>query len=319
MAFDSFDLNLLRVFEIVMRERSVTKAAVVLGRTQSAISHSINKLRYMFKDELFTRDGGSMRPTPRALELLVDFADPLAALRAAMGRYQTFDPSETKRNFRIGLTDYHSFLLLPRFIQEFAKQAPEATLNVIPVTAAEVADLIHSRQLDCALIGSFIQDDPSLVKTELGEDRLLCAVWSGSRLAKGPLTLDRYLAASHVQISSDGLSEGLADIALQKRGLSRRVVATFSNYLMMPWVVRGTELLTHCGDNMVQLLEDGSEITLLQPPLPIPNVAVYLISHRLVITDPAIIWLKAFIETNFREWEARKKQMIATSKHVRLN
>lgn len=67
MSFDDMDLNLLRVFDVMMRERSVTRAASELGRTQSAVSHSLSKLRYLLKDELFTRDGGEMRPTPRAV------------------------------------------------------------------------------------------------------------------------------------------------------------------------------------------------------------------------------------------------------------
>ena len=92
MAFDNFDLNLLRVFETVMRERSVTKAAATLGRTQSAISHSVNKLRYLLKDELFVHDGSSIRPTPRALELLLDLSGALTTVRATVDRY-CLDPA----------------------------------------------------------------------------------------------------------------------------------------------------------------------------------------------------------------------------------
>ena len=318
MAFDNFDLNLLRVFETVMRERSVTKAAARLGRTQSAISHSVNKLRYLFKDELFVRDGSSMRPTPRALELLLDLSGALTTVRATVDRYQTFDPRETRRNFRIGLTDYHSFVILPGLIREFARQAPNATLNVVPVSAAEVGTSVHSRQLDCALIGSFDKDDPNLVRVELGEDRLFCAVWSGSELARTPLSLERYLAAAHIQISVDGLSEGLADAALKERGVHRKVVATIPNYLVLPWVLRGTELLTHCGENLLQMIDDTSDITFLLPPLPIPPVTVSFLIHRQMITDPATTWLRSLFDSIFRDWEEAKKRTLSTSRFVRL-
>ena len=319
MGADNVDLNLLRVFEVVMKERSVTKAAVRLGRTQSAISHSINKLRYLFKDQLFTRDGGTIRPTPRALELLVDLSGALATIETAIDRYQAFHPAETRANFRVGLTDYHSFLILPNLIRRFAHGAPKATLNIIPVSTAEVSAMVHSRQLDCALIGSFESDDPGLHRVELGEDRFFCAVWSGSQLAKGKLTLERYLAADHIQVSSDGLSEGLADAALRQQGLRRRVVATISNYPVIPWVLRGTELLTHCGDNVSQIINERSEVAFLTPPIPIPNVRASLITHRQLLAHPPTIWLTSMVETVFKDCEAEKRRFLSTSRFVRLN
>lgn len=309
MNFDHIDLNLLRVFDVLMREMSVTKAAVRLGKTQSAISHSLNKLRYLFKDELFTRDSGAMRPTPRAIELAADIAGALTTIRATIDRHQIFEPIETRRNFRIGLTDYHSMAFIQGLIQEFAKVAPKATLNIVPVSATEVHTLIPSRHLDCALIGASIKEEPNLLRIELGQDRLLCAVWSGSDLARKPLSLDRYLAAKHIQISADGYSEGLADITLRERGLRRVVAATISNYSVIPWVLRGTDFVTHCGDGLLPLLDDRSGVTLVLPPLPLPNVRVSLVIHRLLVADPAIAWLRDQITNLYRRWEGEKKAL----------
>lgn len=319
MGADNVDLNLLRIFEVVMKERSVTKAAVRLGRTQSAISHSVNKLRYLFKDQLFTRDGGTIRPTPRAIELLVDLSGALATIETAIDRYQAFHPSETRANFRVGLTDYHSFLILPDLLRQFSHEAPRATLNIIPVSTAEVSAMVHSRQLDCALISSFESDDPGLHRVQLDEDRIFCAVWSGSRLAKNKLTLERYLAADHIQISSDGLSEGLADAALRQKGLGRRVVATIPNYPVIPWVLRGTELLTHCGDNVSQIITERSEVAFLTPPIPIPGISVSLITHRQLLAHPPTVWLTSMVETVFKDCEARKRHFLSTSGFVRSN
>lgn len=316
---ENVDLNLVRVFDAVMRERSVTKAAVRLRRTQSAVSHSINKLRYLFKDQLFTRDGGTIRPTPRALELLVDLSGALATIETAIDRYQAFQPSETRANFRVGLTDYHSFLILPDLLRQFACEAPRATLNVVPVSTTEVSAMVHSRQLDCALIGSFDSDNPGLHRVQLGEDRFLCAVWSGSKLAMNELTMERYLTADHVQISSDGLSEGLADAALKQQGLHRRVVATISNYPVIPWVLRGTELLTHCGDNVSQIVDERSEVAFFAPPISIPNVTASLISHRQLLSYPPTVWLTSMVERVFRDRDAAKKLSLKTSKFVRLD
>lgn len=314
MPSDDVDLNLLRVFDVLMQERSVTGAADHLGRTQSAVSHSLAKLRNLFKDELFTRDAGVMRPTPRALELATDLSDALAKIRASIARYKVFDPTTTERNFRVGLTDYHAMIFIPRLIREFSTQAPHATLNVIPANRVEAETADYFRQVDCTLTGANLRDDPGLVKVELGQDRLLCAVWSGSQIARSPLSLETYLSASHLQISADGLSEGLADAALRSRGLSRKVVATISNYLVMPWVLRGTELITHCGDGILQMLDETSEVTLLSPPIPISSVSANLVIHRQMAADQGTLWLRRLITEIYHAAQIKKNEVILANK-----
>lgn len=308
MNFVDMDLNLLRVFDVMMRERSVTRAAAELGRTQSAVSHSLSKLRYLLKDELFTRDGGEMRPTPRAVDLLSDIAAALATIRASIDRHQVFNPATTRRNFRVGLTDYHAMIFIPGLIREFSRQAPNATLNVIPANGPDIGSSVYLRQVDCALTGAAIRDDPNLLKVELGQDRLFCAVWSGSKIARGGMTLEAYLASSHLQISADGQAEGLADAALKQRGLRRNVVATISNYLVLPWALRGTELITHCGDAILQMLDERSEVSLISPPLPISDVNAWLIVHRQMANDPGTKWLREVIVGIYNESQAKRRR-----------
>lgn len=312
----SIDLNLIRVFDVLMQERSVTRAAESLGRTQSAVSHSLAKLRILFKDELFTRDGGLMRPTPRALELVTDLSDALAKIRATIGRYKVFDPATTERKFRVGLTDYHAIIFVPGLIKEFSRQAPNATLNVIPANRIEDESSDYFRQVDCTVTRANVKDKPGLIKVELGPDRMLCAVWSGSRIANTSLSMEAYLSTPHIQISSDGLSEGLADAALRERGLRRNVVATISNYLVMPWALRGTELITHCGDGIVQMLDQTSEVTLLPPPIPIPSVSANLVIHRQMATDQGTLWLRQLITELYHTAQIRKNEVILSKKII---
>ncbi|TIM79312.1 MAG: LysR family transcriptional regulator [Mesorhizobium sp.] len=311
MSFDDLDLNLLRVFDVMMRERSVTRTACELGRTQSAISHSLSRLRHLFGDKLFTRDGGVMRPTPRAVELLPDISAGLATIRASIDRHQTFDPATTRRNFRVGLTDYHAMIIIPRLLREFSRQAPGATLNIIPANGLDIPSSVHLRQIDCALTGAVIKDDQSLLKIELGQDRLFCAVWSGSQIASSAMSLETYLSASQLQVSADGVSSGLADAALKELGLRRNVVATISNYLALPWVLRGTELVAHCGDGILQILDKASEVTLLSPPLPIPNVSAWLLLHPQMATDPGTIWLKEVLSSIYSESQIKKREIVS--------
>jgi DNA-binding transcriptional LysR family regulator len=312
MHFDDLDLNLLRVFDIMMREGSVTRTAERMGRTQSAISHSLGKLRILFRDELFTRDGAVMRATPRAVELLSEISGALSTIRSSIDRHHVFDPSSTRRNFRVGLTDYHAMVFVPGLLREFARRAPLATLNIIPANGSEILNVIHLRQVDCVLTGASIRDDPRVQRIELGQDRLLCAVWSGSMIAKRGLTLDAYLAASHLQISADGVSGGLADIALKDAGLRRNIVATISNYLILPRVLRGTEFITHCGDGILHILDDASDVTVVAPPLEINNVSTSLLLQHHMATDPGIVWLTQVISEIYDESQFTKAEIMKT-------
>ncbi len=243
-ALDQLDLNLLRVFVVLMEERSVTRAADRLNRTQSAVSHSLAKLRAFFNDDIFNRDSGTMEPTPRAKELSVAVSAALANIRSAVDRHLNFEPLETIRNFRIGLTDYTAIAILPQIMREFIRCAPHATLNVLHAPESDIETLLQSGGLDCAVLGNANFKNDSLVEVVLSRDKLICAGWRGSAILSGALTLERYLEAPHLQISSDGVSEGAADRALKRQNLSRHVVATTPHYLVAPYLIRGTELLT---------------------------------------------------------------------------
>jgi DNA-binding transcriptional LysR family regulator len=264
----------------------------------------------LFSDQLFTRDAGVMRPTPRALELIVDVSDALGKIRSSIGRYKVFDPGVTERKFRVGLTDYHAMIFIPGLIRQFSRLAPNATLNVIPANRAETETADYFRQVDCILTGAHLRDDPNLLKLELGQDKLLCAVWRGAQIARTPLTVETYLSAAHLQISADGLSEGLADAALRERGLRRKVVATISNYLVMPSVLKGTELITHCGDGIIQTLDDTSEVKLLAPPIPISPVSANIVIHRQMAADQGTLWLRRLIVELYLTAQIRKSEII---------
>lgn len=316
MNFSGIDLNLLRVFDVLMREGNVTVAAERLGRTQSAVSHSLGKLRALFKDKLFVRDGGSMKPTPRAIELSAEISDALASIRATIDRYQLFVPDQTRRVFRVGLIDYHGAMVIPELIKHFRAEAPHATLNVMPTSKEEVGRLILTRKLDCAIVLNFDQDDQNLLLSEVGRDNLVCAIWSGSPLLSQPLTLERYLAATHIQISADGMSEGLADKVLREMGLQRHVAATIPSYLVIPWVLRGSDLITHCADSILLTLDEKSEVGLTKAPIALPSMPISLIIHKQMASDPATTWLKRLIEGIYADRQIRKEAARAAGPFV---
>src|SRR5438067_7239120 len=123
--FPSLDLNLLRVFDALIEERSATRAGERLGLSQSAISHALNRLRYVLDDELFVRVAEGMRPTPRACEIAPRLREGLLQLQLALAPAE-FDPLSTTRRFTIACTEYVGTVLMPRAVAKLRALAPNA-------------------------------------------------------------------------------------------------------------------------------------------------------------------------------------------------
>src|SRR6476620_10145143 len=149
---DNFDLNLLRVFEALMEERSATRAGSRLGLSQSAISHALNRLRYVLKDELFVRGPDGMQPTERAAEIAPRLRQGLLQLPLALAPSE-FVAERTDRRFTITCTEYAGAVILPAFISRLRAEAPNASLSILPSNLG-VAETLRSGRADLA-IGSF--------------------------------------------------------------------------------------------------------------------------------------------------------------------
>ncbi|KIC15699.1 LysR family transcriptional regulator [Leisingera sp. ANG-DT] len=307
-SLNQLDLNLLRVFDAIMRERNVTKAADRIGRTQPSVSHALNRLRDIFEDELFLRVGGEMEPTPRALELSLTISKSLSDIRQAIERHLRFDPMETQRSFILCVSDYSAIVVLPNLIKSFAERAPNASLNVIHAQNFEVAKQLKQKEIDCAVVGDYKTQDAHISEHLLSEDKMLCAGWKENpRL--GQMSLGEFLKSQHLQISSDGRSQGMIDRALEGLGLERKKVATAPHYLMIPFILEGTEMLTAFGDGMLLALSEDSSIRVFEPPIRIPPLQLKLLYESGTSPDPGREWFLGLIKEVVGLQDNRKKAL----------
>ena len=150
--FQTLDLNLLRVFDALSEERSVTRAGERLGLTQSAVSHALNRLRYALEDELFLRGPDGMKPTPRAAEIWPELRRGLLYLQHAVGPTE-FDPSTAERTFNLAASSYTGEVLLPHLVARVRAEAPKVQLNVRGLDAG-VPEALEAGRLDL-VIGVF--------------------------------------------------------------------------------------------------------------------------------------------------------------------
>ena len=167
------DLNLLPVFEALLRHGNVTRAAAHMGLTQSAMSSALGRLRRQLGDPLFVNTRGGMLPTPRALELAPSLTDALAMVRGALGAREAFDPRRTTRSLRVYMTDVGETVLLPMLMRHLHQHGQAIRLETAQLPAAELAARMETGDIDLA-IGYVPQLRDKIRRTRLFDEHYVC-------------------------------------------------------------------------------------------------------------------------------------------------
>jgi DNA-binding transcriptional LysR family regulator len=216
--FSSFDLNLLRVFDAIMEERSVLRASQKVYLSQSAVSHSLGRLRELLDDELFVRTTTGMQPTARAIAMAPLVRDALRSLESAIDSPK-FEPATSSKRFTIAANDFITMVIAPHLLRILKAEAPSIDLAIKPVTRIDLAEQLDLGRIELAL-GTFTGLPDRFRSQSLFEyDDVLIA---SEALKLGPLTLETLTQVPIVVVSFGGDQEGAVDGYLSERGLSRR-------------------------------------------------------------------------------------------------
>ena len=305
MTFRQLDLNLLRVFDEVMTERSLTRAARKLSLTQPAVSNALRRFREAMGDELIKRSGQSMTPTPRALALW-------PAVRAALRDLQevltpsNFVPAQANTTFVLAMADATAAQLIPGLIEVMDRDAPGVSIRVVPLTTRDPRRLLDEEVADLA-IGYFPAAFADLTAREqageavafshqrLYSGEYVCVMRREHPLASEPLTLDRYCAARHMLVSFSGKPFGFVDEALAVHGRTRRIVLTVNQFFTAGKVVTHSNLLTVLPRHFVGVTGMADQLVLRELPFAVPTVHVDALWHHRVHRASAHEWLRATI------------------------
>lgn len=286
------DLNLLLVLERLLAEQSVQRAARRLGRTPSAVSHSLRRLRELVGDPLFVREGPRLVPTPRAQRLAEPLARVLGEIEVFLTRDEaSVDPATLQRRFVVGAADYAQVVVLPALLSRLAHEAPRVTLTVLQV-GDDVDALVRERQLDLAL-GAGFRELPGLLSQRYFDDRLVVVTRRRPR-PRAP-TLAQYLEARHVLVTPRGLPGGLVDDELGRRGLSRHVVLRTPTFAAAAFLVAGSELLVTMPERAATALAGQLPLSVHELPLALPPVRFGVVFSEVYRLDPEHVWLRQLV------------------------
>lgn len=299
----SLDLNLLRVFDVLLEERSVTRAGARLGLTPSAVSHALARLRYHLGDELFARDAQGMQPTRRALEIGPSLHTALAQLQSALTP-PDFDPAVSDQQFNIATGAYACAVLMPAVAEGLRATAPGVLLQ-IGEFAGDVVQQLDSGRVDFVI--AVIDAAPErFARERLMSEDLAWVVRAGHPLCEGPATLERLVSVPHVVASgrrepvgrptlvlrSSWEDRGALEAELAKRGLSRQVGVVAPDTFSAMAIVGRTDMAALIPRRFALLSAQSGRLALIEPPYETPPVGLHLLYRKDRLAEPPIAWMR---------------------------
>lgn len=298
----TFDLNLLKVFDAVMSERSLTHAARQLAITQPAVSNALRRLRDALGDELLVRKGRGLEATPRAQELWPQVRDTLQRLQSSLAP-TVFVPSDAQTTFVLTMADATAAELMPALEAVLAREAPNVLLRVVPLTTRDPRKLLEEGQADLA-IGHFpavatdltaraqAGEAVSFLHQRLFQGDYVCVMRKGHPLANKPLTLERFCAGRHMLVSFSGRAYGFVDEALASLQRSRRVVLTVNQFFTAGKVVTTSDLLTVLPRHFVQVTGYADALVVRELPFALAPIHVDALWHQRLDASAGHAWLR---------------------------
>lgn len=290
------DLDLLRVLDIFLTERHVTRAARRLGVSQGAASQKLARLREAFDDPLLVAGRPLLLLTPRAQALAEPLARALAELRNAVRSGAPFVPAESQRRFILLGNDLAEVAAYPPLLAALAAEAPNVALW------SERADVDFARRLedgtaDLAFLPDFLVPS-SLLKRALPPAPFVVLVRADHPLTKRkrPLSLEAYLSLGHLLVAPRGMPGSLVDTALEKIGQSRRVVARLQHFTSAPALVAQSDLAVTCPVSVFAATSQWFPLAALKPPIELGVDRTSCVWHSRSQDDPGHRWLRGKLD-----------------------
>lgn len=291
---ENLDLNLLRVMKAIELEGSVTAGAQRLGLSQPAVSNALGRMRRVLNDPVFVRSTGGMQATPRARRMLAAYDAAMGLIRRGLSDSGSFDPASTAARFVLLMSDVGELVFLPSLMRALATRAPSLHVQARQLARTEHAAALEAGLADLA-VGYIAAPRGSLRVRVLFQDRFVCMMRAGHPAASEALTLERYLALSHVAVSRHG-PERLVTNVLLGMGVERRMLLSIPHFAAAPTIILQSDLVVTVPSRLVRVFASMG-VTSRELPFAVPALSLSLYWHEQQSGDPANRWMRAlFVE-----------------------
>jgi DNA-binding transcriptional LysR family regulator len=292
----SVDVNLLVALQALLSERNVTRAAARLALSPSATSHALGRLRELYADPLLVRSGRRMDLTPRALALLPQLERGLDDLAGTLKGEPEFTPATARRAFTIAMADYSQAISLGPLVRRLQREAPGVTVTAVAHPSG--LESLDVGTVDLALLPNAASTPPGFSVRKLLDDGFVTVVRRDHpRVPRRGrrLSMAAYLALDHLVVSPGGSPGSIVDNQLERRGLSRRVAARVSSFLVVPLLISQSDLVSTGPERLLRRMQPHYPVRLLEPPLTIPRFDLHMVWHTRRDHDPAHAWLRGLL------------------------
>lgn len=287
------DLNLLPVLNVLLEERSVTRAARRLHLTQSTVSGMLARLREALDDPLFVRDQHGIVPTPRAEEMIQPLKRWLAATQTLVEPVD-FEPARWNGTFSLAATDYTLLVLLSPLMKAIRAKAPNLRIAVHPLSFSTIAEELADGRIDLAIsVAGYLPSD--LNSMALMKERYVLAMGRSHPLAhKKRINLDEFCRFEHIVVSpSGGAFTAPVDEALARKGRERCVRISVPSFALVPGLLRGSDLFCTVPSRLVR---PRKEIQIARGPFPGMVTELNAVWQRRVHDDDAHRWFRSVLQ-----------------------
>lgn len=285
------DLNLLTVFQAVLEEGQLLRAANRLGMSQPAVSNALLRLRHLTNDPLFLRTHGGMLPTPRARELGVQVGQALSLIEQGLRPGHGFDPATAVASFQIAVHDTSSSLILAELQQRLLQEAPGIVLMTSVRPLLESRQMLMKGELDFTL--DFL---PALtegyVQAPLLSDELVVIARQGHPRIRGKISEAEFFAEAHVMAQPRSAEGSQLEVALGRKRLARRIGAQMPDFTGLALTVSRSDMLGVVPGLCAALFARDWKLQVLPPPFKTPRMDLLLIWHASREHDPGHRWLR---------------------------
>jgi DNA-binding transcriptional LysR family regulator len=294
MDLKDFDLNLLLVFDQLLKERKVSSVADSLGVTQPAVSRSLKRLRQLLGDELFCRTANGMEPTAYARHLAEPIGYALDSLRQAISQEFAFDPGRSRRNFTLRMSDIGEIYILPRLMRRVSSEAPGVSITVVRSNVETLKHEMEAGRIDLA-IGLIEGLETGFFRRQILKQGYVCVFRPGHPLAGKAMSVDDFVAADHAVVTAAGTGHARIDEVIEKQGIKRKVKLSVPNYASLEHLLQSTDLIATVPEALVQPNIYPLALAWSKHPVALPQLSIDQFWHARFHRDPANRWLRNLI------------------------
>jgi DNA-binding transcriptional LysR family regulator len=287
---DELDLNLLRVFDAVLRRRSVTAAGEELGLTQAGLSNALARLRKLLGDPLFLRTPRGMDPTPYAKSIADPVRQALGLIETTLTGHAEFDPVSSERTFRFHMSDIGEMVFLPPLLEHVHRAAPGVRVETRATTQEEIEGALALGELDLA-VGFLPGLRPPVKSLSLFRDHYVCMMRADHPRIGATFPRRLFLEAAHALVASIGAGHRVVEETLLAHGLNRRIALRVPHFMVVPMILERTDLVVTVPSRVARVFERMGRFKTLKPPVAIPPADVRVHWHERYDQDPGNRWL----------------------------